>query len=171
MSLSNYLRDGIQYMMTFWHKSSMQYITLFVEFRHIVFMYIQKQMANLYISDFTKPCQISHPIHPIIGSMINSFGTVIWDPFYVLVIFILRKSPLKWGHYIAPITEYMFILYVYIPEWSNGICIISHDDVDHQMEPFFALLVFVGEFTGHRWIPLTEVSDAGLWYFLWSAPK
>ena len=27
-----------------------------------------------------------------------------------------------------------------------------------------------GEFTGHRWIPLTKASDAELWYFLWSAP-
>ena len=27
-----------------------------------------------------------------------------------------------------------------------------------------------GEFTGHRWIPLTKASDVGLWCFLWSAP-
>ena len=27
-----------------------------------------------------------------------------------------------------------------------------------------------GEFTGHRWIPLTKASDTELWYFLWSAP-
>ena len=27
-----------------------------------------------------------------------------------------------------------------------------------------------GEFTGHRWIPRTKVSDAELWYFLWSVP-
>ena len=27
-----------------------------------------------------------------------------------------------------------------------------------------------GEFTGHRWIPLTKASDAVLWCFLWSAP-
>ena len=26
-----------------------------------------------------------------------------------------------------------------------------------------------GEFTGHRWIPLTKASDAELWLFLWSA--
>ena len=26
-----------------------------------------------------------------------------------------------------------------------------------------------GEFTGHRWIPLTKACDAELWYFLWSA--
>ena len=28
-----------------------------------------------------------------------------------------------------------------------------------------------GEFTGHRWIPLTKVSDAELWCFLWSATE
>ena len=27
-----------------------------------------------------------------------------------------------------------------------------------------------GEFTDHRWIPLTKASDAELWCFLWSAP-
>ena len=30
---------------------------------------------------------------------------------------------------------------------------------------------FCGEFTGHRWIPLTKASDAELWCFLWSAPE
>ena len=28
-----------------------------------------------------------------------------------------------------------------------------------------------GEFTGHRWIPLTKASDAEFWCFLWSAPE
>ena len=28
-----------------------------------------------------------------------------------------------------------------------------------------------GEFTGHRWIPLTKASDVELWCFLWSAPE
>ena len=28
-----------------------------------------------------------------------------------------------------------------------------------------------GEFSGHRWIPLTKASDAELWCFLWSAPE
>ena len=28
-----------------------------------------------------------------------------------------------------------------------------------------------GEFTGHRWIPHTKVSDAELWCFLWSVPE
>ena len=28
-----------------------------------------------------------------------------------------------------------------------------------------------GEFTGHRWIPLTKANDAKLWCFLWSAPE
>ena len=28
-----------------------------------------------------------------------------------------------------------------------------------------------GEFTGHRWIPLTKASDAELWWFHWSVPE
>ena len=28
-----------------------------------------------------------------------------------------------------------------------------------------------GEFTCHRWIPLTKESDAELWYFLWTVPE
>ena len=28
-----------------------------------------------------------------------------------------------------------------------------------------------GEFTGHRWIPLTKASDAEFWCFIWSAPE
>ena len=36
----------------------------------------------------------------------------------------------------------------------------------HQMETFSALLGHLcGEFTGHRWIPCTEASDAQLWGF------
>ena len=27
-----------------------------------------------------------------------------------------------------------------------------------------------GEFTGHRWIPLTKASDSDFWRFIWSAP-
>ena len=28
-----------------------------------------------------------------------------------------------------------------------------------------------GDFTGHRWTPLTKTSDAELWWFLWSLPE
>ena len=37
------------------------------------------------------------------------------------------------------------------------------------MKTLSALLALWGEFTGHRWIPLTKASDSKLWYFLWSA--
>ena len=40
----------------------------------------------------------------------------------------------------------------------------------HQMEIFSAFTgPLCGEFTGHRWIPLTKARDAELWCFLWSA--
>ena len=39
----------------------------------------------------------------------------------------------------------------------------------HQIESFSRHWPFVREFTGHRWIPYTKVSDAELWCFLWFA--
>ena len=40
------------------------------------------------------------------------------------------------------------------------------------METFSALLgPLWGESTGHRWIPLTKVSDADLLHFIWAAPE
>ena len=41
----------------------------------------------------------------------------------------------------------------------------------HQIKPFPRYWPFLGECTGHRWIPLTKASDAELWSFLWSAPE
>ena len=45
----------------------------------------------------------------------------------------------------------------------------SHDDVI-KWKHFHVTGPLCGEFTGHRWIPLTKTSDAELWCFLWSAP-
>ena len=39
------------------------------------------------------------------------------------------------------------------------------------METISALPPLWGESIGHQWIPLTKVSDAELWCFLWSAPE
>ena len=45
-------------------------------------------------------------------------------------------------------------------------CSPSHSWWRHQMEFFFALLApLCGEFTGHRWIPLTKANDAELGVF------
>ena len=38
----------------------------------------------------------------------------------------------------------------------------SNGNIFRVTSPFF------GEFTGHRWIPLTKASDAELWWVLWS---
>ena len=46
---------------------------------------------------------------------------------------------------------------------------VSHDDVI-KWKHFRVTGPLCGEFTGHRWIPLTKASDAELWWFLWSAP-
>ena len=41
----------------------------------------------------------------------------------------------------------------------------SNEDIFRGYGPLW------GEFTDHRWIPLTKASDAELWCFLWSAPE
>ena len=45
-----------------------------------------------------------------------------------------------------------------------------HDDVI-KVNIFRVTGHLCGEFTGHRWIPLTKASEAELWCFLWSAPE
>ena len=52
--------------------------------------------------------------------------------------------------------------------WRNCPKIEEQDDVIKwkQFNPRYWPLC--GEFTGHRWIPLTNPSDAELWCFLWS---
>ena len=47
---------------------------------------------------------------------------------------------------------------------------ISHDDVI-KWKIFRVTGPLWGEFTGHRWIPLTKASDAELWCFLWSGTE
>ena len=70
------------------------------------------------------------------------------------------NSPHKW-----PITRKIFpIDDVFMPSatwywwWTNG-------SIFRVIGPLW------GEFTGHRWIPLTKASDAQLWCFLCSAPE
>ena len=49
---------------------------------------------------------------------------------------------------------------------------ISRNMVTSSNENIFCVTdPLCGEFTGHRWIPLTKAGDAGLWCFLWSAPE
>ena len=46
----------------------------------------------------------------------------------------------------------------------------SHDEV-MILKHFPRYWPLWGDFTGHRWFPLTKASDAELWCFLWSAPE
>ena len=49
-------------------------------------------------------------------------------------------------------------------------CARHNDDV-MKWKHFPVTGPLCGEFTGHRWIPLTKASDAELWCFLWFAPE
>ena len=56
---------------------------------------------------------------------------------------------------------------------SDGFCWISQPimTTSSNVNIFRVSGPLCGEFTGHRWIPLTKVNDAGLWCFLWSTPE
>ena len=47
---------------------------------------------------------------------------------------------------------------------------LKHDDII-KWKHFPRYCPFVRGFAGHRWIPHTKASHAGLWCFLWSAPE
>ena len=60
--------------------------------------------------------------------------------------------------------------HIYIGNWACSTTLpYSNDDVI-KWKLFRVTGPLCGEFTGHRWIPLTKASDAELWWFLWSAP-
>ena len=53
-----------------------------------------------------------------------------------------------------------------LKSWSSLSMMTSSDgNIFRVTEPL------CGEFTDHRWTPLTKASDAGLWCFLWSGPE
>ena len=66
-----------------------------------------------------------------------------------------------------------FLLIRYHSTWT----MIFHEILQHFMMTssngniFHVTGPLCGEFTGHRWIPLTKASDAEFWCFLWSAPE
>ena len=62
--------------------------------------------------------------------------------------------------------SYIFRKYV-----SNNRCIDYFTMTSSNGSIFRVTGPLCGEFTGHRWFPLTMASDADLWCFLWSAPE
>ena len=63
----------------------------------------------------------------------------------------------------------------FLPLRRHGAVIVAFIPADDMMTSsngniFCVTGPLCGEFTGHRWIPLTKASDAELWCFLWSAP-
>ena len=53
--------------------------------------------------------------------------------------------------------------------WRYKVAFTHNDVIKWKYFPRYWPLC--GEFTGHRWIPLTKASDAEIWCFLWSAPE
>ena len=63
----------------------------------------------------------------------------------------------------------LITLNLYGTNWIDVRCDVHDDGI--KWKHFSRHWHFVGKFTGHRWIPLTNASDAELWCFLWSASE
>ena len=72
-----------------------------------------------------------------------------------------KGSPTHWHHK----TRFVYWLEWYIIFLHDIMMTPSNGNIFRLTDPL------CGEFTGHRWIPLTNISDAELWCFLWSAPE
>ena len=73
---------------------------------------------------------------------------------------------------------YMYHIYIicskriwYTMMFMLLILVIKHMMTSSNGDIFRVAGPLCGEFTGHRWIPLTKASNAELWRFLWSAPE
>ena len=65
-------------------------------------------------------------------------------------------------------TSYMILKHPSVTHFTNSVCIMMTSSNGNISRVTGHLC---GEFTGPRWIPRTNASDAVLWCFLWSAPE
>ena len=61
--------------------------------------------------------------------------------------------------------QQIFPLRLYFVAWLDIMMTSSNGNIFRVTGPL------CGEFTGHRWIPITKAIDAELWCFLWSPPE
>ena len=71
-----------------------------------------------------------------------------------------RSSSWFWTQVIMPLWCHM----------ASMVIITSEHDDDINCSALLVSGHLCGEFTGHRWIPRKNASDAELWCFLWSVP-
>ena len=72
-----------------------------------------------------------------------------------------NNMPLDWWHK-QPVTMVHILFYIFL---GTLIMTSSSGNIFRVTGPL------CGEYTGHRWIPLTKASDAERWCFLCSAPE
>ena len=77
---------------------------------------------------------------------------------------IKRLSKHSWGWWFETLSH---PLWCYRNEYVPQICLIMMMSWNGNISSVPGTLC--GEFTGHRWIPLTKASDVELWHFLWGA--
>ena len=75
------------------------------------------------------------------------------------------SQPITKNWQTAVVVRHMWVI-LQKPKWMSIIIMTSSNG-----NIFRVTGPLCGVFTGHRWIPITKVSDAGLCCFLWSAPE
>ena len=85
-----------------------------------------------------------------------------------MIVYVLKFKPL----YRSGTLDTCIVGYLAIVQAVNSQIKDKHSMMTSSNGNIFRVIGHLwGEFTGHRWIPLTKASDAELWCFLWSAPE
>ena len=77
----------------------------------------------------------------------------------------LVKIPANVRNYTVDRHGWNILIILYCSLWWSVITVRNGMTTSSNGNTFRVTGPLCGEFTGHRWIPLTKVSDAELWYF------
>ena len=130
-----------------------------------------RQYSFQYIEYYVAPFNSC----PFAGNSSADYGAFVWWLMWVWPWWVLYNGSPQWPlHIILNMIDCLHRSK--ISSWiriHNALflwyLIPTHDDVINW-KYFRVTDHLCGEFSGHRWIPLTKASDAELWCFLWSTP-
>ena len=131
---------------------------------------LERKSRILFVS-FSLPVP---PTHPTTGMISDSAPVVfLCESHRCLCLncpsqyaWISLSVPLPRPDWLSVSLIYFFVCpFVFFPSLSLPMMTSSNGKIFHVTGPL------CGEFTGHRWTPLTKASDAELWCFLWSASE
>ena len=122
-----------------------------------------KVIFNWDTENITKMTKISVPI----GNKPLKF---MWKHrYWTLILYILSIQAMVSSYKCIQLdsklsAQYWIVTHIHVCTMHDGMMTSSNGNTFRVTGPL------CGEFTDHRWIPLTKTSDADLWYFLWFAP-